>query len=144
MQIFFWYTLDIKPHLQIKAVKNWTLSVIEGTVSIVPERIKEDFLQSAACSLQEQFSKHTLAPDRKDKKMAINPMKLLELKNLWSAFTRRHPKFPQFISAVQQAGISEGTVIEVQITTPDGRTFTSNLKVQPEDIEAVKSLQNYQ
>ena len=60
--------------------------------------------------------------------MAINPMKLLELKNLWSAFTRRHPKFPQFISAVQQAGISEGTVIEVQITTPDGRTFTSNLK----------------
>ena len=73
--------------------------------------------------------------------MAINPMKLLELKNLWSAFTRRHPKFPQFISAVQQA---EGTVIEVQITTPDGRTFTSNLKVQPEDIEAVKSLQNCQ
>ena len=46
--------------------------------------------------------------------MAINPMKLLELKNLWGAFTRRHPKFPQFISAVQQAGISEGTVIEVQ------------------------------
>ena len=40
--------------------------------------------------------------------------------------------------------ISEGTVIEVQITTPDGRTFTSNLKVQQEDIEAVKSLQNYQ
>ena len=32
--------------------------------------------------------------------MAINPMKLLELKNLWSAFTRRHPKFPQFLSAV--------------------------------------------
>ena len=78
------------------------------------------------------------------KKMAINPMKLLELKNLWNAFTRRHPKFPQFISAVQQAGISEGTVIEIQITTPDGRTFTSNLKVQQEDIEAVKSLQNYQ
>ena len=76
--------------------------------------------------------------------MAINPMKLLELKNLWSAFTRRHTKFPQFVSAVQRAGISEGTVIEVQITTPDGRTFTSNLKVQPEDIEAVKSLQNYQ
>ena len=70
--------------------------------------------------------------------MAINPMKLLELKNLWNAFTRRHPKFPQFISAVQQAGISEGTVIEVQITIPDGRTFTSNLKVQQEDIEAVR------
>ena len=71
-------------------------------------------------------------------------MKLLEIRNLWSAFTRRHPKFPQFLTAVQQAGIQEGTVIEIQITTPDGKTFTSNLKVQPEDIDAVKSLQTYQ
>lgn len=76
--------------------------------------------------------------------MAINPMKLLELKNLWSAFTKRHPKFPQFLSAVQQAGIQEGTIIEVQITSPDGKTFTSNMKVTSEDIDAVKSLQNYQ
>ena len=76
--------------------------------------------------------------------MAINPMKLLELKNLWSAFTKRHPKFPQFLSAVQQAGIPEVTIIEVQITSPDGKTFTSNMKVTSEDIDAVKSLQNYQ
>ena len=76
--------------------------------------------------------------------MAINPMKLLELKNLWSAFTKRHPKFPQFLSAVQKAGIPEGTIIEVQITSPDGKTFTSNMKVTSEDIDAVKSLQNYQ
>ena len=76
--------------------------------------------------------------------MAINPMKLLELKNLWNAFTKRHPKFPQFLSAVQQAGIQEGTIIEVQITSPDGKTFTSNMKVTSEDIDAVKSLQNYQ
>ena len=76
--------------------------------------------------------------------MAINPMKLLELKNLWAAFTRRHPKVPQFLTAVQQAGIPEGTVIEVKITPPDGKTFTSNLKVTSEDIDAVKSLQNYQ
>ena len=76
--------------------------------------------------------------------MAINPMKLLEIRNLWSAFTRRHPKFPQVLTAVQQAGIPEGTVIEVTITPPDGKTFTSNLKVTAEDIDAVKSLQNYQ
>ena len=76
--------------------------------------------------------------------MAINPMKLLELKNLWNAFTKRHPKFPQFLSSVQQAGIPEGTIIEVQITSPDGKTFTSNMKVNSEDIDAVKSLQNYQ
>lgn len=83
-------------------------------------------------------------PIERTYKMAINPMKLLELKNLWGAFTRRHPKFPQFLSAVQQTGITEGTIIEVQITPPDGKTFTTNLKVTAEDIEAVKSLQNYQ
>ena len=60
--------------------------------------------------------------------MAINPMKLLELKNLWNAFTKRHPKFPQFLSAVQQAGIPEGTIIEVQITSPDGFQHESNLR----------------
>ncbi len=83
-------------------------------------------------------------PIERTYKMAINPMKLLELKNLWGAFTRRHPKFPQFLSAVQQTGITEGTIIEVQITPPNGKTFTTNLKVTAEDIEAVKSLQNYQ
>ena len=74
--------------------------------------------------------------------MAINPMKLLELKNLWSAFTRRHPKFPQFMTAVQQHGIQAGSIIEVQINTPDGKNFTTNLKVSEEDIQAIRSLQD--
>jgi hypothetical protein len=76
--------------------------------------------------------------------MAINPLKLLQLKNTWSEFSQRHPKFPQFLTAVQQHGITEGTVIEIQITTPDGKNFTSNLKVNAEDIAAVKNLQDLQ
>lgn len=76
--------------------------------------------------------------------MAINPMKLLQFKNMWAEFTSRHPKFPQFITAVTQHGITEGTVIEVSVTTPEGKTFTSNLKVTAEDIAAVKSLQDVQ
>ena len=76
--------------------------------------------------------------------MAFNPLKMMQFKNTWDGFTQRHPKFPQFLSAVQQAGIPEGTIIEVQITSPDGKTFTSNMKVTAEDIDAVKSLQNYQ
>lgn len=74
--------------------------------------------------------------------MAINPMKLFQLQNMWKEFTDRHPKFPQFITAVSQHGITEGTVIEAQITTPDGKTFTTNLRVNQADIDAVKSLQD--
>ncbi|WP_373212382.1 hypothetical protein [Ruminococcus sp. 5_1_39BFAA] len=76
--------------------------------------------------------------------MAINPMKLLQFKTMWDEFTNRHPKFPQFITAVTQHGITEGTVIEVSVTTPEGKNFTSNLKVTAEDIAAAKSLQDAQ
>lgn len=69
-------------------------------------------------------------------------MKLLQIKNIWDGFTARHPKFPQFMSAVQQNGITEGTVLEVTVTTPDGKSLTTNLKVTAEDIEAVKSIQD--
>ncbi len=58
---------------------------------------EKGFLQDVRHNLWEQFSKHTLALDRKDKKkkMAINPMKLLELKNLWNAFFyKASPEIP--------------------------------------------------
>lgn len=71
-------------------------------------------------------------------------MKLLQFKTMWDEFTNRHPKFPQFITAVTQHGITEGTVIEVSVTTPEGKNFTSNLKVTAEDIAAAKSLQDAQ
>lgn len=48
------------------------------------------------------------------------------------------------MTAVTQHGITEGTVIEVSITTPEGKNFTSNLKVTAEDIAAVKDLQDAQ
>ena len=76
--------------------------------------------------------------------MAINPMKLLQFKSIWEQFTNRHPKFPQFMNAVSQHGITEGTVIEVSISTPDGKNFTTNLKVTPEDMDAMRSLQDAQ
>ncbi len=73
--------------------------------------------------------------------MAVNPMKLLQLKNAWEEFTKRHPKFPQFMAAVKQHGITEGTVIEIQVTTPEGKNFTSNLKVTEEDLQAIRNMQ---
>lgn len=74
--------------------------------------------------------------------MAFNPMKFMQAKNVWDGFVKRHPKFPLFLSAVQQHGITADTVIEVEIRTPDGKSFTTNLKVAPEDIEAIRELQD--
>lgn len=41
----------------------------------------------------------------------MNPMNLFQLKKLWIEFTARHPKFPNFIKAVSQNAIQEGTIL---------------------------------
>ncbi len=76
--------------------------------------------------------------------MAFNPLKMMQFKNAWDEITQRHPKFPQFMTAVAATpvGIQAGSIIEVQINTPDGKNFTTNLKVSEEDIQALRSLQD--
>ena len=51
----------------------------------------------------------------------INPLKLLQLKNAWDQFTGRHPKFPAFLKAMTKGAITEGSILEITVTTADGR-----------------------
>lgn len=76
--------------------------------------------------------------------MGINPMALMQLKSLWTAFTKRHPKFPPFLRAASQAAMQEGAIIEIQITRPDGTSIASNLKVTKEDLEMLQTIQQIQ
>lgn len=70
----------------------------------------------------------------------INPMKLLQLKEYWEEFKLRHPKFPDFLHSVTHGAISEGATIDITITTADGRTIRSNLKVTKEDMQLIEEL----
>lgn len=70
----------------------------------------------------------------------INPMKLLQLKGMLNSFTSRHPKFPNFLKAVYQNALQEGSVLEIRVTTPDGANLTSNLKITKEDLELFHEL----
>ncbi len=74
--------------------------------------------------------------------MAINPMQLLKIKGLWDRFTGRHPKFPAFLKAMSQGAITEGSVLEITVTTVDGKVISSNLKVTAEDMEMIEELKN--
>ena len=65
----------------------------------------------------------------------INPMKLLQLRPLVTKFQNDHPKFMQFIAAVGHSGIKEGTIVEVNITDPEGKNLCSNIKLSKEDLE---------
>ena len=73
--------------------------------------------------------------------MAMNFQALLQLKNLWQRFTDNHPKFPAFLRAAQPA-LKEGSILSFTITTPEGKTLESNLKVTSSDMELVESLKN--
>ena len=72
--------------------------------------------------------------------MGMNPMALLKAKKTWETFCGNHPRFPAFMQAVQSAGIQEGTIIEVSVTTPAGKTMTTNVRLTASDMQAFNDL----
>jgi hypothetical protein len=70
----------------------------------------------------------------------INPAKLLKFKSYWDKFTQNHPKFPLFINAIQSNGIEEGTIIEINVTTAEGKNLSTNLKITASDKEMFHEL----
>jgi len=70
----------------------------------------------------------------------FNPAKLLQFKSEYNKFEGRHPKFVQFFGAILKSGISEGSVIEIKVTYPDGKELESNMKVSAEDVEFLRKV----
>lgn len=70
----------------------------------------------------------------------VNPTAIFKAKKSWETFCANHPRFPAFMQAVQSAGIQEGTIIEVSVTTPEGKTLTTNVKLTASDMQALNDL----
>ena len=70
----------------------------------------------------------------------FNPRKMMEMKKIKEQFEQRHPKVFPFLQTVSQSGICEGSIIEINVTRPDGKNFCSNIKVTPEDLEMLQQL----
>ena len=70
----------------------------------------------------------------------MNPAMLLTLKKKWEEFGERHPKFAAFLHDVAGQGITEGSIIDITVTMPDGKKYQSNMKVTQEDLELIKGL----
>lgn len=70
----------------------------------------------------------------------MNPTAIFKAKKSWETFCGNHPRFPAFLQAVQSAGIQEGTIIEVSVTTPEGKTLTTNVKLTDSDMQAFNDL----
>lgn len=73
--------------------------------------------------------------------MNFNQIAMLQkLKSGADRFRANHPKFPMFINAVSQGALTEGSVIEITVTTPDGKNYCTNVKLQADDMELFDSL----
>lgn len=70
----------------------------------------------------------------------MNPAAIFKAKKSWETFCGNHPRFPAFLQAVQSSGIQEGTIIEVSVTTPEGKTLTTNVKLTATDMQAFNDL----
>lgn len=69
-----------------------------------------------------------------------NPAALFKIKGMWEQFVQNHPKFPMFLNALKCSGMGEGSIIEIQITQPDGQQLKTNLKLTQSDLELVEQL----
>ena len=69
----------------------------------------------------------------------MNPMAVLKLKPLVEAFRTNHPKVPAFFTAASSA-VNVGSVVEVKVTTAEGKEIISNIKVTEQDVELFREL----
>lgn len=70
--------------------------------------------------------------------MNFNVSQLLELRSMKSRFEKNHPKFLPFLRAAKREALREGSVIEISVTSPEGETISSNIKVQASDLELLE------
>lgn len=72
----------------------------------------------------------------------LNPAILFKVQGAWKNFTQNHPKFPAFLMAVKESNIGEGSIAEIKITTQEGKTLQTNVRLTTSDMELIETLKN--
>ncbi|MDE6834970.1 MAG: hypothetical protein K2J39_12110 [Ruminococcus sp.] len=72
----------------------------------------------------------------------MNPLALVKIKPLLKTFKENHPKFLMFVRKSLQE-VDEGTIVEVKVTTSEGKEFFTKVKVSEQDMELVKETREF-
>lgn len=73
--------------------------------------------------------------------MLINPMKLMKFREMGDRFKSNHPRIPAFFEAAVKS-IDEGSIIEMTVTDPQGKTICTNMRVTADDMAMLRELQD--
>ena len=71
----------------------------------------------------------------------MNPLGLMKIKGLLEKFRDNHPKVPMFFNAAA-GSIDEGSIIEINLTTAEGKNICTNMKVTADDLELFRQLKD--
>ena len=74
----------------------------------------------------------------------INPASIMKMAAAGKRFEGNHPKFAAFFKAIMTQGVTEGTIIEIKVTKPDGTNLVGNMKVMADDIALLDEIKNMQ
>lgn len=70
----------------------------------------------------------------------MNPMSIMQLQQRFQVFQQEHPKIIAFFKALGNDSMQEGTIIDIKVTTPDGKEIASNMKITENDIATFKQM----
>ncbi|MBQ3852512.1 MAG: hypothetical protein II760_03925 [Lachnospiraceae bacterium] len=76
--------------------------------------------------------------------MAMNPIAMMQAAGRIKIFQEQHPKAIAFIQSISGGDLREGSVIELKVTTPEGKESVSNIRLTKEDIETFNLFKNSQ
>ena len=67
-------------------------------------------------------------------------MSIMQLQQRFQVFQQEHPKIIAFFKALGNDSMQEGTIIDIKVTTPDGKEIASNMKITENDIATFKQM----
>lgn len=70
----------------------------------------------------------------------MNVRRMLQMQRLLSQVRKNHPKFEPFVRAVSHHAIQEGTLVDITVTEPSGKSYRTNLKLTAADLEVIKEV----
>ncbi len=72
--------------------------------------------------------------------MAMNPMKLLKLKDRYKLFKQDHPTLIKFGGVAAKGALVEGSKVDIKITTPEGKAIATDFELTAEDVKTIQLL----
>ena len=72
----------------------------------------------------------------------MNPMDIMQLGGRLQTFSNQHPKFGAFLREAGTDAMREGSILEMKVTSPEGKEYVTNLRLTAEDVETISMIRN--